>query len=158
MVPMTQGIVKVNLLAGSSWRLQEVVRKKEAARNSSSLFLHVCVGEKRVRFKEGLEANSEQVQSAMQKIASHIGNPTKFRKASKLAVQLLEAGNVSGEFSDTFFSILKAAMTQPSRATEAPLRADYCALFSMVQQHIQVGLCICVPQVLAGPGVQSRHH
>ncbi|KAG6430258.1 hypothetical protein SASPL_108321 [Salvia splendens] len=41
---------------------------------------------KRLRFKTTTDASEKQVIEAMQKIASHIKNPSKFNKASKLAI------------------------------------------------------------------------
>lgn len=94
---------------------------------------------KRVRFKPTTtEATSEQVLEAMAKIASHIGNPGKFPKASKLALQLLESGSVTPATADAFFSILKAAMARPSNAVEASLRRDYQALFVAVHDRLEV--------------------
>lgn len=58
---------------------------------------------KKLRFKTTTDASEEQVIEAMQKIASHIKNPTKFGKASKLAIQLIQAGSVKAETSDYFF-------------------------------------------------------
>ncbi|XP_020275883.1 uncharacterized protein LOC109850309 [Asparagus officinalis] len=69
----------------------------------------------------------------MQKIASHIKNPVKFSKASKLALQLIKAGSVKPGTSDHFFAILESAMSSPSSCTVPSLRADYHALFSEVQ-------------------------
>ncbi|XP_024356674.1 uncharacterized protein [Physcomitrium patens] len=93
---------------------------------------------KRVRFKPTTtEATSEQVLEAMAKIASHIGNPGKFPKASKLALQLLESGSVTPATADAFFSILKAAMARPSNAVEASLRRDYQALFVAVHDRLE---------------------
>ena len=74
----------------------------------------------------------------MQKIASHIKNPAKFSKASKLAVQLIQAGSVKSGTSNQFFDILEAAMASPSVCNEASLRMDYQALFSAVQDVAEV--------------------
>ncbi|KAJ7543302.1 hypothetical protein O6H91_09G032200 [Diphasiastrum complanatum] len=81
----------------------------------------------------------------MQKIGAHIGNPAKFSKASKLALQLLDAGSVTKDTADHFFDVLKAAMLQPDRATEQTLRADYLALFDAVQEKLD-----CFSQVHQG--------
>jgi len=75
---------------------------------------------------------------AMQKIASHIKNPAKFNKASKLALQLIQAGSVKPGTSDHFFAILESAMSLPSSCTEPSLRADYHAFFSEVQEIKEV--------------------
>lgn len=85
-----------------------------------------------------MEANEEQIVGAMGKIASHIGNPGKFAKASKLAVQLLRTGNVKSDTADAFFEILRAAMTSPSQAIDSKLWTDYQALFSAVSDHLEV--------------------
>lgn len=96
---------------------------------------------KRVRFQPTtMEASSEQVVEAMAKIAIHIGNPGKFSKASKLALQLLQAGSVNLDTADPFFRILKAAMVCPSHATDAALRSDYQALFNAVHEKLEVFL------------------
>lgn len=74
----------------------------------------------------------------MHKIASHIKNPAKFSKASKLAVQLIQAGSVKSGTSSQFFDILEAAMASPSVCNEPSLRMDYQALFSAVQDVAEV--------------------
>ncbi|CAA0808218.1 Unknown protein [Striga hermonthica] len=89
--------------------------------------------EKRLRFKTTTDASEKQVIEAMQKIASHIKNPSKFTKASKLAIQLIQAGSVKEETSDYFFSILEASMSSIKNCNEPSVRADYHALFSAAQ-------------------------
>ncbi|XP_057960339.1 uncharacterized protein LOC131152610 isoform X2 [Malania oleifera] len=74
--------------------------------------------EKRLRFKTTTDASEMQIIEAMQKIASHIKNPTKFAKASKLAVQLIQAGSVKAGTIDHFFAILEAAMSSSSSCTD----------------------------------------
>lgn len=89
--------------------------------------------EKRLRFKTTTDASETQVIEAMQKIASHIKNPTKFSKASKLAIQLIQAGSVKPGTSDHFYFILEAAMSSTTSCTDPSVRADYHALFSAAQ-------------------------
>ena len=84
------------------------------------------------------DASEQQVIEAMQKIASHIKNPTKFGKASKLAIQLIQAGSVKAETRDYFFSILEAAMTSSTSCTDPSIRADIHALFSAAQDVSEV--------------------
>lgn len=104
--------------------------------------LHLPAG-KRVRFKPTTtEATSEQVVEAMAKIASHIGNPSKFSKASKLTLQLLQSGSVTSATADPFFFVLKAAMTRPSNAIDAALRRDYQTLFAEVHERLEVNFLI----------------
>ena len=83
----------------------------------------------------------------MQKITSHIGNPSKFSKASKLALQLIEAGSVKPGTIGHFFAILEAAMSSPGACNEHSVRADYQALFNAAQgvteaqAHHQARVC-----------------
>ncbi|XP_047334752.1 uncharacterized protein LOC124938372 [Impatiens glandulifera] len=88
---------------------------------------------KRLRFKTTTDASETQVIQAMEKITSHINNPTKFSKASKLAIQLIQAGSVKPATSDCFFAILEAAMSSPTACNAVSVRADYHALFSAAQ-------------------------
>ncbi|KAL4377830.1 hypothetical protein GQ457_02G033940 [Hibiscus cannabinus] len=92
-----------------------------------------AVQEKRLRFKMTTDASETQVIEAMQKIASHIKNPTKFSKASKLALQLIQAGSVKAGTSDHFFAILEAAMSSTVSCTDSSVRGDYHLLFSAAQ-------------------------
>lgn len=94
--------------------------------------------EKRIRFKTTTDASETQVIEAMQKIASHIKNPAKFSKASKLAIQLIQAGSVNAGTSIHFFAILEAAMSSPTSCNDASVRADYHALFSAAQETVDV--------------------
>ncbi|XP_030534947.1 uncharacterized protein LOC115744013 [Rhodamnia argentea] len=88
---------------------------------------------KRLRFKTHTDASEAQVIDAMKKIASHIRNPTKLGKASKLAIQLIQAGSVKPGTRDYFFAILAAAMSSPTACTDQSVRSDYHALFSAAQ-------------------------
>ncbi|KAI4370241.1 hypothetical protein MLD38_018611 [Melastoma candidum] len=88
---------------------------------------------KRLRFKTTTDASEAQVIDAMKKIASHITNPAKLSKASKLAVQLIQAGSVKPGTRDYFFAILESAMLSPTACTDPSVRADYHALFSTAQ-------------------------
>ncbi|XP_020593705.1 uncharacterized protein LOC110033888 isoform X3 [Phalaenopsis equestris] len=93
--------------------------------------------QKRLRFKTTVDATEAQVIEAMKKITSHIKVPSKFSKASKLAIQLIQAGSVKPENSDYFFALLDAAMSSPTACNEPLLRADYHAMFSAVQEVTQ---------------------
>ncbi|CAN1765943.1 hypothetical protein LINPERHAP1_LOCUS9782 [Linum perenne] len=88
---------------------------------------------KRLRFKTTTDASEQQIMDAMQKIASHIKNPTKFSKASKLAIQLINSGSVKHGTCDQFFAILESAMFTETSCTYPALREDYHALFSAAQ-------------------------
>lgn len=93
---------------------------------------------KRLRFKTTTDASEKQIIEAMQKIASHIRNPAKFGKASKLAVQLIQAGSVKPGTSDHFFAILEAAMSLSTSCVDPSVRGDYHALFSAAQDATEV--------------------
>lgn len=95
---------------------------------------------KRLRFKTTTDASETQVIKAMQKIASHIANPSKFGKASKLAIQLIQAGSVTAGTSDYFFSILESTMSSPTACNDASVRADYHALFSAADDAVEVSI------------------
>ncbi|CAK9153047.1 unnamed protein product [Ilex paraguariensis] len=92
--------------------------------------------EKRLRFKTTTDASEMQVIEAMQKISSHISNPLKFSKASKLAIQMIQAGSVKPGTSNYFFAILEAAMSSLT-CNEPSVRADYHALFSAAQDAVE---------------------
>ncbi|KAG0488331.1 hypothetical protein HPP92_007142 [Vanilla planifolia] len=93
--------------------------------------------QKRLRFKTTVDASEAQLIEAIKRIASHIKNPSKFNKASKLAIQLIQTGSVKPENSEHFFALLDAAMSSPASCNEPSLRADYHALFSAVQDITQ---------------------
>lgn len=110
------------------------------------MFISAPAPEKRLRFKTTTDASEKQVLEAMQKIASHIKNPSKVGKASKLAIQLIQAGSVKQGTRDNFFAILEAAMSSPTSCTDPSVRADYHALFSAAQDTVEVCilfLCVC---------------
>lgn len=88
-----------------------------------------------------VDATETQVIEAMQKIASHIKNPAKFSKASKLALQLIQAGSVKEGNNSHFLTMLEAAMLSPSACTDPSLRADYHSLFSAAQDVSDVRFC-----------------
>ncbi|TVU07480.1 hypothetical protein EJB05_46803, partial [Eragrostis curvula] len=91
------------------------------------------VPEKRLRFRTTVDASETQIIEAMQKITSHIGNRSKFSKASKLALQLIEAGSVKPGTISHFFAILEASMSSPGACNEPSVRADYHTLFDAAQ-------------------------
>ncbi|XP_076930431.1 uncharacterized protein LOC143595248 [Bidens hawaiensis] len=92
---------------------------------------------KSLRFKTIADTSQTQVIDAMKKIASHITNASKFSKASKLAIQLIQAGSVKPTNSDYFFAILEAVMCSPTTCNDPLVRADYHALFSAAQDLTQ---------------------
>jgi hypothetical protein len=93
-----------------------------------------------LRFKTTTDASETQVIEAMKKIASHIKTPAKFSKASKLAIQLIQAGSVKPGTSDHFFAILEAAMSSTTSCTDPSVRADYHALFSAARDAAEVSM------------------
>ncbi|KAL9273554.1 hypothetical protein AKJ16_DCAP14114 [Drosera capensis] len=93
----------------------------------------VSGSEKRLKFKTTTDASEAQVIDAMKKIASHIKNEAKMSKASKLAIQLIQAKSVTPENSAHFLAILEAAMSSPASCHQASVRVDYHALFTAAQ-------------------------
>ncbi|CAN0830676.1 hypothetical protein LINGRAHAP2_LOCUS1486 [Linum grandiflorum] len=93
---------------------------------------------KRLRFKTTTDASEQQITEAMQKIASHIKNPAKFSKASKLAIQLINSGGVMPGTCDQFFAILESAMFTKTLCTDPAIRDDYHALFSAAQDTAEL--------------------
>ncbi|KAG6519262.1 uncharacterized protein LOC121967429 isoform X1 [Zingiber officinale] len=111
---------------------------KSALKRDKPSDSHDQAPQKRLRFKTSVDATEAQVTQAMHKIASHIKNRAKFGKASKLAMQLIQAGSVKPGTSNQFFDILEAAMSSPLVCNEPSLRMDYQALFSAVQDVADV--------------------
>jgi hypothetical protein len=87
-----------------------------------------------------------QIIEAMQKITSHIGNPSKFSKASKLALQLIEAGSVKPATVGYFFAVLEAAMSSLGACDEPAVRADYQVLFNAAQGVTEVKFLLLFEQ------------
>ncbi|WOL13284.1 hypothetical protein Cni_G22053 [Canna indica] len=114
------------------------ILKSALKRDKHSESSHDEAPQKRLRFKTSVDATETQVIEAMKKIASHIKNPAKFSKASKLAVQLIQSGSVKSGTSNQFFNVLEAAMSSPSACNEPSLRNDYHALFSAVQDVAEI--------------------
>lgn len=117
------------------------ILKGSLKRSKPSESIHqpqVIPAEKRSRFKTTTDASETQVIEAMQKIASHIKNPSKFAKASKLAIQLIQAGSVSPGTSYYFFAILEAAMSSATSCNDPSVRGDYHALFLEAQSAAEI--------------------
>lgn len=93
---------------------------------------------KSLRFKTTTDTSEKQVIEAMKKIASHISNQSKFGKASKLAIQMIQAGSVKQGTSDYFFAILETAISSSTSCTDPSVRLDYHALFSAAQDVAEV--------------------
>ncbi|PIA45307.1 hypothetical protein AQUCO_01700680v1 [Aquilegia coerulea] len=114
--------------------LKSALKRKNPSENPTE----AAASQKGVRFKTTVEASETQVIEAMRKIASHIKNPTKFNKASKLAVQLIQAGSVKPGTGDYFLAILEAAMSLATASSDPSLRAEYHSLFIAAQDVADV--------------------
>ncbi|KAI3979825.1 hypothetical protein MKX01_013920 [Papaver californicum] len=79
---------------------------------------------KQLTFKTTVDASEKQVIEAI--------------KASKLAIQLIQAGSINAVTSDHFIAILEAAMFSTTDCTNPSLRADYHTLLSAAQDVIDV--------------------
>lgn len=113
--------------------LKSALKKRPKPQPESQPEENAAASGKRLRFKTTTDASEKQVIEAMQKIASHIKNPTKFSKASKLAIQLIQAGSIKEATSEHFFAVLEAAMFSLTSCNEPSLRADYHEFFSAAQ-------------------------
>jgi hypothetical protein len=62
------------------------------------------------------QANGDQVGAALRRLATHIGNPSKFAKAAPLLRQLLEGGTLQPSHRRTAFDAVRAMFSlQPGR-------------------------------------------
>ncbi|KAK6288892.1 hypothetical protein POUND7_000433 [Theobroma cacao] len=113
--------------------LKSALKRHKPTESNPEVYFPAAAPEKRLRFKTTTDASETQVIEAMQKIASHIKNPTKFAKASKLVIQLIIAGSVKAGTSDHFFAILEAAMSSTTSCTDPSVGGDYHSLFSAAQ-------------------------
>ncbi|EOY10981.1 Uncharacterized protein TCM_026250 isoform 3 [Theobroma cacao] len=113
--------------------LKSALKRHKPTESNPEVYFPAAAPEKRLRFKTTTDASETQVIEAMQKIASHIKNPTKFAKASKLVIQLIKAGSVKAGTSDHFFAILEAAMSSTTSCTDPSVGGDYHSLFSAAQ-------------------------
>jgi hypothetical protein len=81
----------------------------------------------------------DQVAAALRKIASHIGHPKKFVRASELLRQLLsQAGAVTPRHAPLAFSAIKAAMADTKRCGDPLLSREYSRLLTLASKHAQV--------------------
>jgi hypothetical protein len=83
-------------------------------------------------------AGEDQVSQALKKLATHLGNPKKFRKAAPLLRQLLMDNKVDKSHAGLLFEALKAAMVDPNRAMEAALSKEYVKLFTAASKLNEV--------------------
>ncbi|QCE07471.1 hypothetical protein DEO72_LG9g2491 [Vigna unguiculata] len=133
-VPAPKSILKSALKQSSAIPPPKPILKSALKRpNPTEPDTQAAAPKKSLKFKTMTDASEAQVIDAMQKISSHIKNPSKFSKAAKLAVQLIQAGSVKAEVSDYFFAILEAAMSSSITCTDPSVRADYHCLFSAAQ-------------------------
>ena len=66
---------------------------------------------------------------ALDRLAAHVGNPSKFKRASALAVKLMRSGELERKHGTSVFAILEASMRPPSRAIDPGTRFEYRELF-----------------------------
>jgi len=71
---------------------------------------------------------ADAVAGALARIASHLGNPAKFVKASGLLRQLVDQGVLTKAHRQPLFAALRAAFADPGRATDPQLRREYSKL------------------------------
>jgi hypothetical protein len=67
---------------------------------------------------------------ALERLASHIANPAKFKRASALAAELMRSGELERRHGKCVFAVLANAMAPPARALDPRTRFEYRELFS----------------------------
>ncbi|GAB2292683.1 hypothetical protein Dimus_026920 [Dionaea muscipula] len=78
----------------------------------------------------------------MQKIDSHIKNMGKMSKASKLAIQLVQAKSVKPETSAHLFTILEAVMSSPTCCHQPSVMCIYSLLLFVMSCHTTINSSI----------------
>ncbi|GBG71011.1 hypothetical protein CBR_g8309 [Chara braunii] len=112
------------------------VQKLKSALKSGSAAKSTCEGQesdkkdvRHITFKDTTKVSEEELVAAMGKISSHIGNLSKFTKASKLALQLLESDSITTSNADHFFNILISAASILPSLCDDKTKMDCRALF-----------------------------
>ena len=90
---------------------------------------------KRAKASEATERPREvDHATALTKIAAHIGNPAKFKKAAQLALALMRGGTLERRHGKALFAVLTNAMEPtPRRANDPGLRFEYRELFDAAE-------------------------
>ncbi|KAK9824923.1 hypothetical protein WJX74_007145 [Apatococcus lobatus] len=95
---------------------------------------------KRVKF-EGTESDpaaAPSLAAALRRLATHISNPKKMKKAGCLLRQLLSDGKIEQSHSSLVFEVLRSAMRKPANATDPTLIKEYERLFSTASKHADI--------------------
>ena len=72
--------------------------------------------------------------TALERIATHIANPAKFKKAAALALALMRTGDLERRHGKALFKVLEAAMhPTPRRANDPSARYEYRELFDAAE-------------------------
>ena len=83
---------------------------------------------------------------ALTRLANHMRNPKKFKRAAPLAVELMMSGNLKRKHGKEVFALLKASMESddgrpdPKRSTESNNRFEYKQLFNAAIELEQEGV------------------
>ena len=75
------------------------------------------------------EPPKDEIVEAAPKLAQHIANPSKFNKVAAMAWTLLDGGRVTSKNGGAFFTVLQAAVRDPSLLREKTYRVAYKKLF-----------------------------
>ena len=97
---------------------------------------------KRAKASEATERPREvDHATALTKIAAHIGNPPKFKKAAQLALALMRGGTLERRHGKALFAVLTNAMEPtPRRANDPKLRFEYRELFDAAEACARDGV------------------
>lgn len=82
--------------------------------------------------------NSDQITSALRRIAKHISSPDKFVKSAELLRQLLDHPGIETHHGPLIFASLTSAVTDPQRAADPLVAREYSKLFTAASNHAQV--------------------
>ena len=78
---------------------------------------------------------------ALDRLAAHLANPNKFKKAAALAITLMRSGDLERKHGKSLFSLLNTAMDpDPKRANEPANRYEYRRLFDAAEECMEDGV------------------
>lgn len=83
---------------------------------------------KKQKTREAQGGVKDQVATALRKIRCYVGVPSKFNKAAKLLLSLLQQGHVTASYSMLFFEVLACSMLDRNACLVAEYRKSYCKL------------------------------
>ena len=83
-----------------------------------------------------MQRDEDQIVTSLNRLAAHVSNKGKFRKASALVRQLLESGTLERKHGKTMMKVLEAAMKESENVHDPALRLDYHALLTSAEDKL----------------------